>query len=403
VLASTGGTMPDELAAHLRHCASCAALAAQLQVGLRLAALREPSAVSTAVREAQVSEALRGLPAMPARPAYATSGWRVGAWAGAVAVGVAISWGLWLRAPTMHVPSGPALLAGQARVGTAVLRVGDAVVSEALLETTTQDGVRVAFADHSELTASPKSRFLIRRGTTPQVRLVAGVLALVVTKQRPEAPLIIDTDEAEVRVVGTQFSVERREDANVSRTVVVVREGRVLVTSHLDGTRTSVGAGESTTIEHREAEAVGADAMENAGRAEAEPRLKRSESSPAVIRSRIQGGQIQEARRLLKSARAVLGMDRHERAELAVVEAELALAERHVELGIARYLAVVASFPKTPQAEESLFAAAQLSVEQQDDPGRAAHLLNQYCQSYPKGRFSDQAQRLLAALRKVAK
>ena len=51
--------------------------------------------------------------------------------------------------------------------------------------------------------------------------------------------------------------------------------------------------------------------------------------------------------------------------------------------------------PTTPQAEQALFAAAQLAFDRPDAGYKPAALLRDYLDTYPRGVFARDAQRLL--------
>jgi hypothetical protein len=79
--------------------------------------------------------------------------------------------------------------------------------------------------------------------------------------------------------------------------------------------------------------------------------------------------------------------------ELLLLRAEADLAERHYASAKTRYLAIVSEYAGSPQAELSLFAAAQLSSGQD-----GVDLLQRYLARYPDGRFTKEAHRLLETL-----
>ena len=79
--------------------------------------------------------------------------------------------------------------------------------------------------------------------------------------------------------------------------------------------------------------------------------------------------------------------------ELSLLQAEADLAEHRYGRAKSRYLAIVAQHAGSPEAELSLFAAAQLSRGQD-----GVDLLQRYLARYPDGRFAKEAHRLLQAL-----
>jgi len=82
-------------------------------------------------------------------------------------------------------------------------------------------------------------------------------------------------------------------------------------------------------------------------------------------------------------------------AELGILAAEAELAGRATKRAIDLYLAVVRDYPKTPQAEQALFAAAQLAFDRPDAGYHPEAILRDYLDSYPHGQFAGDAQRLL--------
>src|SRR5262249_42557062 len=114
----------------------------------------------------------------------------------------------------------------------------------------------------------------------------------------------------------------------------------------------------------------------------------------SIIRKTIRAGNLVDARRLIDDARKATSSSRV-LAELGILGAEADLAERKTRSAIDKYLAVVRDYPATPQAEQALFAAAQLAFDRPDAGYKPAALLRDYLDTYPKGVFASDAQRLL--------
>jgi hypothetical protein len=119
-----------------------------------------------------------------------------------------------------------------------------------------------------------------------------------------------------------------------------------------------------------------------------------------IIRKTIRSGDVGGAREMIEAQRAKFASSKRALAELGIVAAEADLAERKTKSAIGKYLDVVASYASTPQAEQALFAAAQLAIDRPDAGYKAEALLKDYLDAYPKGQFAKDAQRLLDSLKK---
>jgi hypothetical protein len=245
-------------------------------------------------------------------------------------------------------------------------------------------GSRVEFA--------PKTTASSLDDAGDRFNLDGGQLSFSVEPRPVESPFVVETDEARVLVVGTEFSVVREPLPDRVRTTVRVTEGVVRVTSKLDSSAHTLRAGDQVVIE-RPLEAAMPEAQQID---EASKNQKASESlaSPKAIRSRLKQGAVAQARQLIAEARS---RGTTSEAELGVLEAEADLAEGRYSAARQRYESVFQRFPKSRQAELSLFAAAQLSRG-----SRAVDLTQRYLAHYPKGTFARQAQRMLDSLEKGA-
>jgi outer membrane protein assembly factor BamD (BamD/ComL family) len=109
-------------------------------------------------------------------------------------------------------------------------------------------------------------------------------------------------------------------------------------------------------------------------------------------------GQVQTAKALYAKARE--RADAESAPELAIVAAEIELAQQRYRKAIAAYLAVTKRYPRTSQGDSALFAATQVAFDHADASYDGRALLNRYLAAYPKGRFREDARRLQRALDK---
>jgi hypothetical protein len=223
--------------------------------------------------------------------------------------------------------------------------------------------------------------------------------------------LRVITPEAEVRVVGTRFEVTRDEEQG--KTSVFVEEGRVEVRSTKDGAVQALGPAEALVLGGSQLEKAGPeDAGESiqspVGTETHPPPTEEAETqggfpegvarSIADIRTHIRQGKVKEARAQIRMARAQARHDRLRLAELAIVEVEADLAEGRPAVAIERYLAVSRHFKGTRQADAATFAAAQLALDHDPNQDRGTALLRRYLEDNPRGRYREDARRLLQAL-----
>ncbi|MBW2523181.1 MAG: FecR domain-containing protein [Deltaproteobacteria bacterium] len=382
------GLAPAEIQQHLEACAACQAKLDRFEASL--GALREeaPPAEEEPARARSIDRALDAAAIAPPTPLRTSRRPLLAAAAVVVAAAAAV-----VVVPRLLAsgPEGWTLEAGQLAADGAKVEPGDALPDG---QDVTAEGAeaRIRFSDDSRVTAIDGTRFGIR-GTTPELDLSEGTLEIVATPRTDASPLRVHTAEAVVTVVGTRFSVSRAgTETNVS-----VSEGVVEVTRLADGQHKRLGVGEMLKVgaEVPKPQASAAPTATASASATATP-VRRA--SIADIRAQIAAGNFAEARKLISRARSQGGVSQ---AELAIVEAEALLAQGKGGQAAQAYLAVAESFPSTPQAEEALFAAAQLSLGRSGKGKRGLGLLRQYLARYPSGRFSAEAKRLLDAAKET--
>jgi len=385
---------PEGLRTHLDTCRSCRREISVLEAGVKSLASVEPPAADDALIRRQISAALRPhtLPIEETRPFWLWRPALVVAFAGLV---VALGVGLYLRSGT-PVPSAalalPTLVEGELHAGDVTMKPGAAIRLDQQLEASLDEDAKIKLPDGSAFRATGGTRFAVNMTAGVRIRLTAGRVDVSAKKQRPEAPLRVETQEGEACVVGTRFSVVRREHERGGVTVVAVAEGIVRVTGKLDKSVRMLARGESVTLglQPESAPAVAVAARPTPATTPAAP--------PRIpdIRTRIKQGRVHESRALIEQARLEMPRRPRDLAELAMAEAEAELAEGRQASAIERYLDVVARYPETPQAEQALFAAAQLSMGR--TPREATRLLERYIALYPRGRFIEDARRLLRSI-----
>jgi hypothetical protein len=255
--------------------------------------------------------------------------------------------------------------------------------------------------DRSRIEAAAATRFVRVDREATRWRLEDGALRAEVSKRAPGETFEIATAEATVAVVGTRFVVERR----AARTQVRVEEGVVRVTP-VGGAPVMLRAGEMWPAEEvKTARAqvpvpVPVPVPPTIDPIEPSPAPVKPAPAPAkafdagAIRRIIRAGKLGDARSMIESGRKATSSARG-LAELGILAAEADLAERKTRSAIDKYLAVLRDYPSTPQAEQALFAAAQLAFDRPDAGYKPAALLRDYLDTYPRGVFAKDAQRLL--------
>ena len=264
---------------------------------------------------------------------------------------------------------------------------------------TAAERAELELADASVVSAGPRTKLVYSAGREDRIRLQRGQIWLRINSRKHGTPLVVETDELAVWVVGTRFAVSRSTAQAGFRTTVVVDEGVVRIVEKPSGRSRPLAAGARLTLPAAGAVEPRAQAhapSPPAAAANAEPTRQRATPKPtrpeisSEIRQKLREGAVSSARRLIARAQRERAVGA---AELAILQAEADLAERRPERARSRYLAIVARYPGTSEAELSLFAAAQLSR------GRAGvDLLQRYLARYPDGRFAQEASRLLATL-----
>ncbi|HEY4181418.1 MAG TPA: hypothetical protein VGM90_31445 [Kofleriaceae bacterium] len=229
-------------------------------------------------------------------------------------------------------------------------------------------------ADEVQVVASADTSY-VREAR--KVRLDHGKLTV-----RAATPIEITTPE--VRIVGSsQFVIGRY----ASETVIEVQEGELYV---------APTTGEPVTL-HAGERWPALVVVEDAGVVDAAPVIPPHVPAfdASIIRKAIRSGAVDKAREMIAASLTAHPSSKRTLAELGILAAEADLAERHTKTAIDKYLAVVRDFASTPQAEQALFAAAQLAIDRPDAGYKADALLRDYLDTYPKGQFAKDAERLL--------
>lgn len=293
-----------------------------------------------------------------------------------------------------HAPQAPEERAAYVSEGQlSPMAATSAVSKDTPLEAPTDTHIKLK--DDTEVLARAGGSFVLSRAED-RVHVERGTFSFRV-KKRTSAPFFVTTQEASVRVVGTQFDVVR--DVGHHATRVVVQEGLVEVTS-AKRPLVRLGPGDSVEIDARAPDEVTPEPVLDAGTGAPSSSMDAAATpaSPTIgaeaIRVRLQRGDVAEARHLLRQAQS---STQGNRAELAVVEAEVLVAERQYGAAVDAYLTVTKKFPKSPQAEASLFAAAQMALRHEGRE-RAKELFMLYLAKYPSGRFQEDAERTLDVL-----
>ncbi|MBI5479392.1 MAG: FecR domain-containing protein [Deltaproteobacteria bacterium] len=386
---------PAAVQAHLAVCPACRREFKVLRAGVAGVRDAEPPAVDEALMRRQIAAATRGQTGEIEGSPLAWWMWRPVALTAAAGVLILVGLGLWWGTgrTTPAAQAGlPVLVEGELQAGDITMRPGASVRLDQLLEAPLDVDAKVRLADGSAFRATGGTRFTIKHAAGARVTLAAGRVDVIARKQRPDSTLAVATTEGEARVVGTRFSVARRERDGSGVTTVAVAEGAVQVTGHSDGKVRVLRRGESIILGVQQPQSAPVVAASRPAPASTVARPARIPD----IRTRIRQGRVQEGRALIEQARLQMPVRALDLAELAMTEAEVELAEGRQASAIERYLDVVARYPRTTQAEQALFAAAQLSVNRA--PRDCARLLDRYLKDYPRGRFTEDVRRLQRAL-----
>ncbi len=119
-------------------------------------------------------------------------------------------------------------------------RAGQDLLSGHGIETSSRDGLAaVRFPDGTLLEAGPGTVLREILGDPKRLILQRGILAAAVTPQPAGRPLVVETSQAEARVLGTTLTVTAEPDG----TRLEVTKGKVRLTRKADGKSVDVAAG----------------------------------------------------------------------------------------------------------------------------------------------------------------
>jgi ferric-dicitrate binding protein FerR (iron transport regulator) len=351
---------------------------------------------STELRARSIEQVLRVARQSPA--AQEPSRWRFTFWVPVSAMmAAAVTAFVWLQ--VARAPQWPVVEKGSLALGGKTLAPGAEMTLEGEVSVNAGPAAELLLPDGSRIMSEPASRFVLHEKGSRLV-LNTGAVALSVTPRAQANPFSVETDEALVRVIGTRFAVSRKVAQRATR--VEVEEGVVEVRSKLDQSTRRLTAGQSWVLEPpphppgapapTEPEPAALDISDEAAPA--------ATITPELIRKRIRSGKVAAAKVLLSRAQKVA--NRQAAPELAIVAAEIQLAERKFDAAIASYLLVGKRYPKTPQAESALFAASGVAIDHPEVFSRdnAQVLLQRYLRLYPQGRFQAEAASLLQAIKR---
>ncbi len=134
------------------------------------------------------------------------------------------------------------LLAGEDRTDA---RAGQNLLSGRGIETSPGDGLAaVRFPDGTLLEAGPGTVLREIFGDPKRMTLEHGILAVHVKPQPADRPLIVETPQAEARILGTTFKITADRDS----TRLEVTEGKVRLTRKADGKSVVVDAGHHAVV-----------------------------------------------------------------------------------------------------------------------------------------------------------
>ena len=392
----------QRLPAHVAKCAHCQTRVAEIESLLALVREAEAPVPDAAAREREVAAALRMAAATIREPAARSFRWPV--FAGALlAVGVVVAV-VWVRMPIASRL--PRVVAGSVSTDSRLLASGTELIAEDHLVTAGAGGAMIRLPEGSQVEATPGSRLAMQDAGGAVWLLDSGRLQWHVRPRHDVPPLRIETPEVTTTVVGTVFAVERQKGADTWTTTVAVTQGVVEVRPASASASERLSAGRSFSWPVQTPPPVAGNEAQTARPLPAvvarPPATAKSSAKRPVatelIRDSIRAGKIARARELIAQTETLATVSYDVLAELGVLSAEADLAERQTHAAIERYLAVVRDFPRAKQAEDALFAAAQVALDDPSTGYRPALLLRDYLATYPQGHFAEEARRALARL-----
>ncbi len=284
-------------------------------------------------------------------------------------------------APVDHLASGSLEVNGQPLGIGAPLEVGSTFEAREPSQLELVDGTNIALRSGAKGTYAA------------HLFLEQGFIELSV-RPRPTRPLIIETPEATITVIGTRFSVERvanKTEVKVTEGIVEVRGAERTERLEAGGRWSSLPPPPPPDIAEPK---VDPEPPKRIRVSSKRVRTVKSSARAVQIRERLAAGNVAEARALLSSGGSAVPLSTDEAAELAILEAETRLQEGNARHALQGYLEVVEKFSRSVQAEEALFAAAQLTLDYRSKADASA-MLQRYLKKYPHGQFVTEAGELL--------
>lgn len=371
----------DPLDEHGASCASCQQRFAAIKAELGEVARTEPPPASEALVQRQIRAA------MTQEPAQSMGSVKWALLGGGLLVAAAVSLFV-LRTPSVVVPADH-LASGVLQINGKPMGIGAPLVIGSSFEAREQSQLELVDGTTIALRSGSKGTY------AAHLFLEQGFIELSV-RPRPTQPLVIETPEATITVIGTRFSVERV----ATSTEVKVTEGIVEVRGAERTERLEAGRSWSSLPPAPPEPVVAVEPkpeplpIKRIRVGSKRVRTIKGSGRAAEIRARLAAGNVAEARALLSSGGSVLPLSTDEAAELAILEAETRLQEGKGRHALQGYLEVVEKFPRSVQAEEALFAAAQLTLDYRSKADASA-MLQRYLKKYPSGQFVTEAGELL--------